>query len=594
MSIQSMRRQEFVGDLSDSTSGSAAGHDADAPVRRNPDDRPAPPRSDIGTIVLHWSLAIAIVVSLVTGLRLSADAEGSVFAKSLELILPQGEIWTEHFISALVVLAGIFAYGLYMRLGRLKRRVAMRKAVVLTLPASPKLRWGALNVVFYWALFAAVLVLAVTGVLLYLGHGGIVVDIHYVSALMVAGYIVIHVFIHYMYGGVQQWLRLFRPQALRAFPGMSRRPFALALGVGGLVAAFAVYADFGTRDVLAIPSVTRAPVLDGDMSDAVWGSVTPVFVRTQQGVHLEGGSGATTVEVRAVHDAENVYFAFRWEDPTRSLKRLPIIKREDGWYLLNNKAEIADETAYYEDKFAVMFTRSDAFGSGGTTHMGPRPLADKPGALNKRGLHYTTDGSVADVWQWKASRGGMLGAVDDMYFSTPIEPNEAQTEGKSRYSAGYASDDGTSFYVYNYGHNAEGGLDGPISVKRLPLDHAAMTAKLGHVDLATDASDEAGSQWWMFENETAPYSAELDATIPVGTVMPGVLIMGEYSGSRADLKGGADWRDGHWTLEVARKLKTGHVQDVDMTNGLNMWVSAFDHNQTRHTRHVRPVRLRFD
>lgn len=53
-----------------------------------------PPRSDVGTIVLHWTLTIAILFSLATGLRLSADAETSIFAKALDPILPQGEIWT--------------------------------------------------------------------------------------------------------------------------------------------------------------------------------------------------------------------------------------------------------------------------------------------------------------------------------------------------------------------------------------------------------------------------------------------------------------------------------------------------------------------
>ncbi len=76
------------------------------------------PRSDVGTIVLHWALAVAIIASLLTGFRLSADAEDSVFAKALEPILPQGEIWTWHFVSALVVIGGIFAYGAYMSMAR--------------------------------------------------------------------------------------------------------------------------------------------------------------------------------------------------------------------------------------------------------------------------------------------------------------------------------------------------------------------------------------------------------------------------------------------------------------------------------------------
>ena len=53
----------------------------------------------------------------------------------------------------------------------------------------------------------------------------------------------------------------------------------------------------------------------------------------------------------------------------------------------------------------------------------------------------------------------------------------------------------------------------------------------------------------MFENETEPYTKEVDAKIPVGTVMPGVLISGNYEGDRADLTGGARWKDGYWTLE---------------------------------------------
>lgn len=558
--------------------------------RARPSEETYVPRSDVGTIVLHWSLATAIIVSLLTGLRLSADAENSVVAKFFEPILPQGEIWTWHFLSALVVIAGICAYATYMTAARLKRRISTKKTVVLTLPASPKLRWAAVNVILYWLLFAAVLTLAATGVLLYLGHGGIVVDIHYVSALFVAGYVIVHVFSHYMYGGLQQLLRLFRPQPLRVYRGMAERPFAKALGLALVIAAIAAYADFGTRDSLFVSRVDEVPVLDGDLADPAWQDASPVFVRTQQGANL-GGSGESTVEIRAVRTGDKVAFAFRWEDPTRSLKRVPLIKREDGWHLLHNRADIADETDYYEDKFAVLFSTSNAFGNGGTTHMGPKPLADKPGALNGRGLHYTTDGSIMDVWQWKASRGGMLGKVDDMWFGPPLRPNEKQHAGAARYSAGYDGDNGKKFYVYNYAGEPPGGYRGPVKVKRLPLDYQATLAGMGRIDLSPEASDDADSVWWMFEKDTVPYSKEHDASIPVGTVIPSVLIMGKYEGSRADLKGASKWEDGYWALEVERPLKTGNEQDLDIASGLYMYVSVFDHNQTRHTRHVRPVRL---
>ncbi|WP_305988526.1 ethylbenzene dehydrogenase-related protein [Roseibium sp. MMSF_3544] len=547
-------------------------------------------RSDIGTILLHWTLVVAIVASLLTGLRLSSDAEGSRFAILLDPILPQGEIWTWHYVSAVFVLALIFAYATYMTAARLKRRISSKKVVVLTLPASNKLRIAAINVIAYWILFAAILVLTATGVLLYLGHGGIWVTVHYVSALTVLTYIVVHVVLHYFYGGLAQLLRLFRPQPLRQFAGMSRHPLLKSSALGAVVIAGAVALDYGTRGDLIVSQASELPKLDGVLDDAAWQNARPVFVRTHQGTGLDG-TGESTVEVRAAQVGDKIAFAFRWDDSNRSLKRHPLEKTENGWRMLNNRADISDETAYYEDKFSVAFSKTDAFGGGGSTHMGPKPLGDKPASLHKRGLHYMTDGSLMDVWQWKASRGGMLGKVDDMWFGTPLEPNEAQVAGTKRYSAGYGADEGKSFYVYNYKKQPGSNYHGTVDVLRLPVDHVKTSELMGHIDLAIEATDDAGSQWWMFDAESVPYSPEKDAEIPVGTIIPGVLITGEYLGSRADLDGGAKWEDGYWTLEVVRDMDTGHDQDLAMEDGLFVWVSVFDHNQTRHTRHSRPVRL---
>jgi hypothetical protein len=97
----------------------------------------------------------------------------------------------------------------------------------------------------------------------------------------------------------------------------------------------------------------------------------------------------------------------------------------------------------------------------------------------------------------------------------------------------------------------------------------------------------------MLESESVPYSAEADAAIPVGTVIPGVLIVGKYEGDRAQVRAHARWQDGHWTLVASRDLITGSQYDKDFVPGrpLYLWVAVFDHTQTRHTRHSRPVRM---
>ena len=199
-----------------------------------------------------------------------------------------------------------------------------------------------------------------------------------------------------------------------------------------------------------------------------------------------------------------------------------------------------------------------------------------------------------DVWQWKASRGGHLGRVDDQYFEAPREPTPNEAAGKERYQAGYWNDPGKAFYSYNYVGEPPGGFRGAVKIKRLPKDWKATVAALGKYDLDPNSSDTEGAHWWMMtQTETVPYSAEVDATIPVGTVMPGVLIEGEYEGDRADLHGAAKWKDGHWHLEVVRALKTGSKYDHDFVTDrdLYMWVNVFDHTQIRHTRHARPVRI---
>ncbi len=171
----------------------------------------------------------------------------------------------------------------------------------------------------------------------------------------------------------------------------------------------------------------------------------------------------------------------------------------------------------------MLFSRTPTFGGGEGTRLGGKPLADKPGSLHGRGLHYTDDGSYLDVWQWKSTRGGLLGRVDDMHFGPPVEPTPEQIAGKKRYSAGYKADPGKAFYSYNY-KPGERGYDSPVAVPRLPRNLAATQAAMGPFELDPDYSLSATARWWMREDETVPYSAEADAAIPVGTVIPGVII----------------------------------------------------------------------
>ena len=379
---------------------------------------------------------------------------------------------------------------------------------------------------------------------------------------------------------------------------LQANPFAVAAAVAVTSASLVVASDWLSVDRLQIHRIANAdaPIVDGDTSDPVWRNIQPFVVMTNQGDNFDG-KGESRVDIRAVHDGTWAYFLFTWEDPTRSLKQLPLIKQADGWHLLHDGYERGDEHAYSEDKFAVLLTTMDVDLAGDRTfHASPHPLANAPATMTGRGLHFTTaEGIYADVWQWKATSGGPTGWMDDDHFGPPIEPTPLQVRNVVPYRGGFAPDPGSANYSANFATTPDAavgnGGNQVVTPLRLPKDLAAITAAMGQIALDPDIGESDGARWFMTEAESQAYTAELDKAIPVGTVLPGVIISGDFSGDRADVRCAARWASGHWALEVARRLDTKSPYDVPLKSGVFMRVAAFDHSQIGHTRHVRPIRL---
>ena len=376
---------------------------------------------------------------------------------------------------------------------------------------------------------------------------------------------------------------------------LQSNPLAVAAAVAITGASVVVAADWLAVDTLQIHRIasTVAPILDGDTSDPVWRNIQPFTVVTNQGGNFDG-RGESRVEIRAVHDGTWAYFLFTWEDPTRSLKQLPLVKEVDGWHLLHNGYEQGDEHAFNEDKFSVLLTTMDVNLAGDRTfHASPHPLADAPSTMTGRGLHYTpAEGLYADVWQWKATSGGPTGWMDDDHFGPPMQPTPLQANYTVPYRGGFAPDPGAANYSNNFDITPDVAGDNRIvTPRRLPRDIAATTAAMGQLTLDPNVGESDGARWFMTEAESVPYAVELDRLIPVGTILPGVIIAGDFSGDRADVRCAGRWASGHWALEVARRLDTKSKFDVPLRSGVFMRVAAFDHSQIRHTRHVRPIRL---
>ena len=113
---------------------------------------------------------------------------------------------------------------------------------------------------------------------------------------------------------------------------------------------------------------------------------------------------------------------------------------------------------------------------------------------------------------------------------------------------------------------------------------------MGRLTDATNESESERARWWMTVLESIAYSPSADAAIPVGAVMPGIIAARTGQGSDETTCGASDdGPQGRWTLELVRRLQTGSAYDVEIKNGVLMWVAAFDHSEKRHTHHLRPL-----
>ena len=389
--------------------------------------------------------------------------------------------------------------------------------------------------------------------------------------------------------------------AMRPGSGRSRNPtlqanaFVVAVAAALTGASLLVATDRLTVDSVQIRRINPAdaPVLDGDTSDRAWRSAKPFSLLTGEGGNFDG-KGESRIEIRAVHDGTYAYFLFTWQDSTRSLKQLPLVKEADGWHLLHSGFQLGDEHQYNEDKFSVLLTTMDVTLAGGRTfHPGPQPVANAPATMSGRGLHYT-GGGYADVWQWKATSSS-AGWMDDAHFGPPADPTPMQVANVVPYKGGFATDPGTANYRDNFSVEADTS-GGPrrsrlVAPLRLPKVATATTDAMGDIDLDPNHGESDGARWYMTDQDSVPYSADVDARIPIGTVIPGVILGGEFSGDRADVRSAARWASGLWALEVKRRLEATSKFDVPIRSGVFMRVAAFDHSQIRHTRHVRPIRI---
>jgi thiosulfate reductase cytochrome b subunit len=580
-------------------------------LARNPkaDRRRAPrsPKAHLFVTVAHWSMTLLLAVNLLSGMRIGWGYQESAlggmqgaWAAILAKLSPAGTMFGINLIilhvwSAflLVLVAGVYV-GYLIRSGSTQRlkltRADLRKLVDgirgRRFWRSKPALWSA-NLLVYWVSFVSIAVLTVTGLALYrldlglspiFGGYDVVRLLHAVVGYLLIPYTILHATLQWFFG---RFWTIFKAQVFR--------PHVMA-GLIGLAIAAPVAAGLYLLDdmptTLTVPRLARglpAPVVDGNPADMIWAHIPAVTIHTAKATNAPGH--VTDVSVKAVHDGTHVYFQFQWIDPDVSYKRYPLVKTEGGWKVLQTAFANADENVYYEDKLSMYVTNVKNGSCATTCHLGVGPSSEKN---EKHGLHYTA-GETGDVWHWKSVRTdpvgirtGEPGWADDMYFGprTPVKPGE-------RYTGGYYADpDKGGAYAYNFVKldPKKSLADTYVVPKFLPPSGAVHTNP-------APATSEHGRTWWIHESHAVPYAKEAD-TYPVGTLIPNIVIA-PLTGDRGDVRAKGEWRDGRWTLETRRVLDTGSKYDVAFVPGEPVYitVATYNRSQTRHSEHIKPVRV---
>ncbi|WP_394199839.1 ethylbenzene dehydrogenase-related protein [Shewanella waksmanii] len=497
-------------------------------------------------VVLHLLVILFVCVSLLTGLAISTVSRDDWLMA--DFILPQGRVHQIHLYSGMGILTVTILYGVL--------RSQFRQRI--------------LNQGFHIALkylaYIAMLSLCLSGVFAYLGYtdgviGRLLSEWHYISAITLMVFFILHGVILFLQRGLLVLKQVFNKQAL-----LVGYEFFVFLIVVSFVVKIYFDAEL-THEITVLELESQQAInIDGFAEESFWHDAEEAIVFTHGGANFL--NGRTAVSIKAATNDKESYFLFRWFDNSESLLHLPLQKEVDGWRVLGAGFSTFNETAYYEDKFAVMLSTTCEFGADGTALVGRNPLSNRPSNWHGKGYHASLDGRIRDLWHWKAVRTNSMLQADDNYFGPPLSVRL----GERRYTAGYQVDGKESgAYVMNWQwYNPK-----YIQPKRLPSNpKVAITSPLA---------------WFQAQ----PYRTDIDH-YPVGTRLPSVLLRSnQFEGDRGDVRARGVWQDNYWTLEMARKNNTGSEKDVMLQDEVCMWVSAFDHAQVAHTRHNRPLRLNY-
>lgn len=338
------------------------------------------------------------------------------------------------------------------------------------------------------------------------------------------------------------------------------------IGLLTLAGTVALTTSAFAADQTLISTKTSSPIVLDGMADKAWDAAKAISVALEE-LPYEPDNGYegmrdTEVSVKSLYDDKHVYFLITYKDPTKSLERFPWVKQSDGsWKKFANKDSTGHDNTYYEDKFAMFWNIStkgfEAEGCMIACHL------DEPGDTSAGRKYTASDAETIDMWHAKYVRSVPMGMFDDQYVDNNTDPKENKGWGRK-------GDTGKGGYKNN--------------------DNADKSAP-AYMNLGGTEDDK----YFVIPSKKVPFVDNFKA----GDVVPGISIQ-PMMGGRADILARNNHKDGVWTLEVMRALKTEgenvetqDVQFTDMGKSYPFGIAVFDNSQINHLFHLETLEMKF-
>lgn len=297
-----------------------------------------------------------------------------------------------------------------------------------------------------------------------------------------------------------------------------------------------------SKQALAAAKVKTAPA---GPDDSVWGKAKAIQVPFEGKENFSGKK--TSVITKAVYTNNDIYFLFKWKDPTLSVTKGAW--KYDGMKWSHQKGN--------EDRISLLFeiNRINNFATKGCAVACHVPQ----GATNAKDGKFGTSTAVeqGDLWHWKAARSDPAGFADDTWLTQISEEK-----------GGRKSDAGGGGDQKNITEDKSKPKYMLASGKKLNKDGILLAADA--VEITSYAVFKAGN--------TITYR------------MPKMP-----AGSRADIKAVSRYADGGWSVMLSRKLVTDNEDDVAFNprKQYNFALALFDDSGDENSYDSEVITLKF-